>query len=146
MFYQCIFCLFILFQLYFISIFSSQRVFKFVIEDSKQAMIEATLKIPKPSDNLVSNKAELIVSTLYGQYNLNSEWKDIDTEVKNIKLTIQTPKVEKIILTLKTTLNNLFIDMESNVGIAFLPKAAAIQFTKSPDYSLQHGKKKAKKV
>ena len=120
--------------------FYSQRVLKFIIEDSKQAMIEATLKIPKPSDSLLTNKAELVVSTLYGQYNLNSEWKDLDKEVKNIKVTLQTPKVKKVILTLKTSLNNLFIDMESNVGIALLPKAASIQFTKSPDYSLQHGK------
>ena len=75
--------------------FYSQRVFKFIIEDSKQAMIEATLKIPKPSDSLLTNKAELVVSTLYGQYNLNSEWKDLDKEVKNIKVTLQTPKVKR---------------------------------------------------
>ena len=126
----------------FSNFFSSQRVFKFIIEDSKQAMIESTLKIPKMSDNLVTNKAELIVSTLYGQYNLNSEWKDLDKEVgKNIKVTLQTPQVKKIILTLKTTLNNLFIDMESNVAIEpFLPKMTSLKMTKSADYSLKHGK------
>ena len=108
---------------------------KVVLDTSRDITFEATMDLPH-QQNLEENYAKMSFSTIYGQFNFDSEWNFNEQKVKSVNLNLHTPMVEKLAISLKIMPDELVMELESNHELV---SKMVLHLTKSSDFSIRNG-------